>query len=145
MDKSIIEFVNKFHEILIEVLPEFGNPLCTKISSRFEQFPYGCCMNTSVLLANVLKNICNIQTQLMADDQYRHYYLEYKGYILDLTARQLDKTLPNVLIIPISEKPMSIDFGRTYIIKLWSFGEGTKIYELQKRIEKELSSCPKSL
>ncbi|GAA4022438.1 hypothetical protein GCM10022386_01670 [Flavobacterium cheonhonense] len=86
--------------------------LCTQIrnsilkvqneSSIFQKFPFGCCRDSSVLIGlfltkRGLENICYCHTTFQ-NCNTSHAWLEYKSYIIDITASQFGDIYPHVIV-----------------------------------------------
>ena len=69
----------------------------------FPEFPLGWCGKVSEILkyrlekSHGLSEVCYICKEL---DQRSHAWIEFKGYIIDLTAFQFDDTLPKKIFLP---------------------------------------------
>ncbi|MEG2740467.1 hypothetical protein [Clostridium sp.] len=86
--KLIKEIATKFRFVLQEFNDDYI--LC--------DFPLGCCGDTSKLLGYYLKQEKNIQTIYVSGGSGHHAWLEYEGYIIDLTADQFDNVNEKVII-----------------------------------------------
>ncbi len=86
--------------------------LCHRVRSSIEKikdktlllksFPQGCCRDASLILSMILENYgvsdyvyCS---KNIKDNSPSHAWLEYKGYILDLTADQFGSTYLSVIV-----------------------------------------------
>lgn len=76
-------------------------------STSFRDFPKGCCRDASIITGLYLEEkgfsdiiYCRKKfTQIYSS----HVWLEYKGFIIDLTADQFNNEFPGVIIIPVNE------------------------------------------
>lgn len=69
-------------------------------SSFFENFPRGCCGDTSNLFAKYLskKGIDALYVWGINQNDYSHAWLEYRGVIIDLTADQFPEIHDKVIV-----------------------------------------------
>lgn len=76
-------------------------------TSLLKYFPKGCCRDASIIIAEIIKEkgfegvfYCNREI-----DEYfvSHAWLEYRTYILDLTADQFGDQFEKVIVIPKAE------------------------------------------
>ena len=90
---------------------------CTKIrnafvavkaqSALFKDFPQGCCRDASIVIGLYLKEK-GFSDSLYCSKEFSqtfpsHSWIEYKGFIIDVTAEQFDHEFTEVLIMPTNE------------------------------------------
>lgn len=68
----------------------------------FKNFPIGCCRDSSLVIGEILtergfENIyyCHYEVE---NDSKSHAWLEYKNYIIDITAKQFGKEFEEVIV-----------------------------------------------
>ncbi len=92
---SIITELASTFRLLIENTNEkdFGK------STWFNDFPFGCCADTSELLAEYLRGN-GVETQLVRGTYgvLTHAWLEYKDYIIDITADQFCDVQEKIIV-----------------------------------------------
>lgn len=92
--KIIKELATQFRNALEQLEPnEYPN------SSWFAVYPRGCCGDTSDLLAKYL-SCKGIKAEYVwgMNDEMSHGWLEYEGYIIDITVDQFDNVHEKILI-----------------------------------------------
>ena len=91
-------------ETLISSEPE--NYLQTDISSFGKPFPFGCCLNSSKILAEFLSRHFGMNSlKLVSSNGNEHYWLEYAETIyIDITADQFDTKNISPTIVDYKEK-----------------------------------------
>lgn len=73
-------------------------------TSIFQNFPFGCCRDSSLLIGYFLTEIRieNISycRGVFNNDTNSHAWLEYKNYIIDITANQFGNLYRDVIVMP---------------------------------------------
>ncbi|MDC4568938.1 hypothetical protein NQ776_07360 [Acinetobacter baumannii] len=88
------------------------NDLNTFFNSRNDRFPHGCCDLASILLYKVLleEDFTDINlikgTNAFSED---HVWIEYKSYVIDLTAHQFEEFSSPFILIDKKDYPLSKD------------------------------------
>jgi hypothetical protein len=91
-------------------------------SAQFRDFPKGCCRDITLISSLYLEEngcsgitYCSREfTSLLSS----HAWLEYKGFIVDLTADQFNNEFPGILIIPVNEAGLHHQKDREEICSL---------------------------
>jgi hypothetical protein len=91
--KDILAICNRFRNIILQVKDE---------TKMFQNFPIGCCRDTSLILGMYLEEIgfrnliyCNREI----DQNYKsHAWLLYGDLIIDITADQFGDEFPSVIV-----------------------------------------------
>lgn len=85
-------------------------------TNTLQSFPYGCCKESSLILGQLLttlgyRNILYCRKDI--DELFAsHVWLEYAGYIIDLTANQFGNNFPEILITDNLDSPYHISIEK---------------------------------
>ena len=91
---------NRIKLIAIGVRDAIEQEEVRKCYIGFEWFPYGSCMDASILLGIILEEngVGRYEYVSAVNDLATHSWLEFEGQLIDITADQFDKDNPKVVI-----------------------------------------------